>query len=157
MSLGTIRLSPNMDTPTLVTALNQNFALLENLDIKNVFKAAKSGTVSLTTPACANLSSQSVSVTVQHNLSYIPLVIAFRTIPGSGPSSAVSFFFGKSTVDFGTISAGSISVVFTTSETVLTTATDITFTRTVANATGVGVGADNATIQWYALDITAKT
>lgn len=38
MALGTVRLSPTMDMATLVTVLNQNFALLENLNVTEVFK-----------------------------------------------------------------------------------------------------------------------
>lgn len=38
MSLSTVRLAPNMDFATLVNALNENFALLENLNRSQVFK-----------------------------------------------------------------------------------------------------------------------
>lgn len=38
MSLGTVRLQPNMDYATLVTVINQNFALLENLNKSQTFK-----------------------------------------------------------------------------------------------------------------------
>ena len=38
MSLASIRLQPGMDNATLVNALNQNFALLENLNVSQTFK-----------------------------------------------------------------------------------------------------------------------
>ncbi len=38
MGLATIRLQPGMDSATLVAALNENFALLENLNRKQIFK-----------------------------------------------------------------------------------------------------------------------
>lgn len=38
MSLGTIRLQPNMSYDQLVNAINQNNALLENLNVSQTFK-----------------------------------------------------------------------------------------------------------------------
>lgn len=38
MSLATIRLQPGMDINTLIAALNENFALLENLNRTQIFK-----------------------------------------------------------------------------------------------------------------------
>lgn len=38
MSLSTIRLQPGMDMDTMVSAINENFALLENLNRVQIFK-----------------------------------------------------------------------------------------------------------------------
>lgn len=38
MSLATIRLQPGMDMATLVAAINENFALLENINRTQIFK-----------------------------------------------------------------------------------------------------------------------
>lgn len=38
MSLSTIRLQPGMDMQTLISALNENFALLENINRTQIFK-----------------------------------------------------------------------------------------------------------------------
>lgn len=38
MAFGTVRLTPNMDMATLVTAINQNFAQLENLNVTQITK-----------------------------------------------------------------------------------------------------------------------
>lgn len=38
MALPVVKLHPNMDTATLVAALNQNFALIENLNRTTIYK-----------------------------------------------------------------------------------------------------------------------
>lgn len=38
MGLATIRLQPGMDMTTLIAALNENFALLENINRTQIFK-----------------------------------------------------------------------------------------------------------------------
>lgn len=79
-----IQLDPSMDKGHELAFINQNFQSIANVLGKNTFTIVASDVVSIT----RNASATSASLTVSHNLGYLPAILAFL---GSGAAGNLPF------------------------------------------------------------------
>lgn len=108
--------------------------------------------VELEIPFLADGAQVQASESVDHNLGYKPLVIAFITFPSvQADNSDYTRFFGGSVVNNGGIGGSSINISFLSEEEVISTEQDIIFSVTQSSKLGFAQPGVTATIDYFIL------
>lgn len=158
MALGTVRLQPNMKFDMLVNALNQNFALLENLDVNNFFRIVFRGEESINVPLIAPGTSWTYpGLAVPHKLGYSPLIIAFVTY--DSPQSVGVYttrLFGTGIANATSVSTSGVTIGYLSTEEVAANENDIFINWKISNGTGLDAPPFSAKVRYYCLTTPAE-
>lgn len=130
--------------------------LIFNSD-RNLFKIVDWGEVPITKPAVLDGQSATTSEQADHDLDYIPLVIAFIVIPSpQAVDSDIIKFFGSGITNANGFTSNGVNIVYHSDEQVTAGVDKITFSWTIHNKMGFGEPAMDCTIKYFLLTTTSR-